>query len=456
MIFSDFTQQKLLGHTGRCFDIRYSNDSNLLLSASEDGHALLWDLKSKKVCGKFLHNRESEVLRATFLNIDSTLITTCGADGKAIIWKTNQHGRDEKDSSTNMDAKISKKSVLSHGTSQIYACESLDINNDNSLLMTAADSVLYLWDYSKSVSMPLHTWTATPSPLSEEDKADHVNYGGPRNPTNEIFIFDARINPCTNNIIALALSDGNVRQVDVRIPNFCSSNNLENNSTFSGNNMAAPVSKDLGTPVPASRNLDENTLNSKNDLISNLSTLSLCSLTTSPSKRARVSAHATSVCYSQDGLSLLAAMGSGDIAVLDLRMGLVRTLLKSHTRACFGASFVSQNMKRDSESSSSHCMSWSSDNSIRYWDISVDGLCTEPDDIIEIPGFPIYSCTMRKGERSDKRQTRKNERTDENERADEEEEFSEGQRRGGIEFACGGGNGDTSFVGTPIHLFQEP
>jgi WD40 repeat protein len=114
MIFSDFTQQKLLGHTGRCFDIRYSYDSTLLLSASEDGHALLWDLKSKKVCGKFLHNRESEVLRATFLNIDSTLITTCGADGKAIIWKTNQHGRDGKDSRINIDSKILKKSVLSH------------------------------------------------------------------------------------------------------------------------------------------------------------------------------------------------------------------------------------------------------------------------------------------------------------------------------------------------------
>jgi WD40 repeat protein len=161
MIFSDFTQQKLLGHTGRCFDIRYSNDCTLLLSASEDGHALLWDLKTKKACGKFLHNRESEVLRATFLNTDSTLITTCGADGKAIIWKTNQTGGDEDGSSSNTEAKISKKCVLSHGSSQIYACESLDIDNDKSLLMTAADSVLYLWDYSHSDSLPVHTWTVS-------------------------------------------------------------------------------------------------------------------------------------------------------------------------------------------------------------------------------------------------------------------------------------------------------
>ena len=42
-------QQKLLGHTGRCFDIRYSSDGNFLLSASEDGTAILWDVKTRKV-----------------------------------------------------------------------------------------------------------------------------------------------------------------------------------------------------------------------------------------------------------------------------------------------------------------------------------------------------------------------------------------------------------------------
>lgn len=160
-MFNEFTQQRLLGHTGRCFDLRYSNDCTLLLSASEDGNALLWDLNTRKVCGKFLHNRESEVLRATFLNINSTLITTCGADGKAIIWKTNQNGNDE--DGTNNGAKISKRAVLTHASTQIYACECLDINNDNSLLMTAADSVLYLWDYSNLNSSPIHTWMVNAS-----------------------------------------------------------------------------------------------------------------------------------------------------------------------------------------------------------------------------------------------------------------------------------------------------
>jgi hypothetical protein len=97
----------------------------------------------------------------------------------------------------------------------------------------------------------------------------------------------------------------------------------------------------------------------------------------------------------------------------------------------------------------------------RYWDISVDGLCTEPDDIIEIPSFPIYCCTIRKGEKyKGKNETD----TDENENEKNNEEFSSGGSssrgnrggRGGIEFACGGGNGDASFIGTPVHLFNKP
>ena len=49
MLLNGFAQQRLLSHTGRCFDIRYSSDGTFLLSASEDGTAILWDVKSRKV-----------------------------------------------------------------------------------------------------------------------------------------------------------------------------------------------------------------------------------------------------------------------------------------------------------------------------------------------------------------------------------------------------------------------
>ena len=49
MILNDLKQHKLLAHKGRCFDIRYSQDNNFLLSACEDGNAVLWDVKLRKV-----------------------------------------------------------------------------------------------------------------------------------------------------------------------------------------------------------------------------------------------------------------------------------------------------------------------------------------------------------------------------------------------------------------------
>ena len=49
MLLKDLSQQKLLSHSGRCFDIRFSIDGSCLLTASEDGTAKLWDVKTRKV-----------------------------------------------------------------------------------------------------------------------------------------------------------------------------------------------------------------------------------------------------------------------------------------------------------------------------------------------------------------------------------------------------------------------
>jgi hypothetical protein len=60
----------------------------------------------------------------------------------------------------------------------------------------------------------------------------------------------------------------------------------------------------------------------------------------------------------------------------------------------------------------------------RSWDISLDGLCTEPIDVVTIPDFPIFCCASKGG----------------------------GENR---EFVCGGGNGDPSFIGTPLQFFTD-
>ena len=154
-MLQQYNQQQLLGHKGRCFDVRYSYDGNVLLTASEDGTAILWDLYTRKIKSTLVHNKESEVLRATFLDRPSSLVATGGADGRAIVWKT------ESDSSSSTNAsKYTKQLVLEHEkTSQIYACESLsggtnEHHHHSSNLVTAADSVLYLWDLASTGVKP--------------------------------------------------------------------------------------------------------------------------------------------------------------------------------------------------------------------------------------------------------------------------------------------------------------
>lgn len=210
----------------------------------------------------FKHNVESEVLRAAFLNSSSTLVATCGADGFAMIWKTyydsdlsteaskvsDKSVAASKDgsaqvvsSSTAVSTAVSnqtgkrrlkKEITLSHGVAQIYACESFDVSNDSSsAFMTAADSSVYLWDlnaqnFKASENTSSHVWTvgAESDSRSSSPSSDSggQGYGGPRNPDNDIYIFDAKINPQQQNVIGLALSDGNIRQIDIRSAGFVS------------------------------------------------------------------------------------------------------------------------------------------------------------------------------------------------------------------------------------------
>lgn len=54
----------------------------------------------------------------------------------------------------------------------------------------------------------------------------------------------------------------------------------------------------------------------------------------------------------------------------------------------------------------------------------MDGLCTDPVDTVFLSDFPVFSCALY-------------------------------GTKDCHQIACGGGNGETSFVGTPIHLFSE-
>ena len=186
----------LLGHKDRCFDIRFSPCSKKLVSSSEDGTARVWSLNldhsndnsSKKVkdykSSIIKHSTTCEVLRATFLprNDNGYHYITCGADGKAIIWKENK----EKDTSNEEYLQIT---TFEHNEAQIYACELLGQSSSSSSpshLITAADNNMHVWDLETSKSSLDLSFT----PYNESKE---FAYGGARNPDNVAYIFDVKM-----------------------------------------------------------------------------------------------------------------------------------------------------------------------------------------------------------------------------------------------------------------------
>ena len=199
MLSSDNNNRiSLLGHKDRCFDIRFSSCGRRLISSSEDGTARVWSLNidnvkddnTKKVkeykSSIIKHSTTSEVLRATFLPNDTNgyHYITCGADGKAIIWKENK----DINNSTNEEY-ISIATYEHGGEGQIYACELLGQSSSTSSpshMLTAANDKMYIWDLETSQSTQEFSFT----PYNESKE---LAYGGARNPDNIAYIFDVKM-----------------------------------------------------------------------------------------------------------------------------------------------------------------------------------------------------------------------------------------------------------------------
>ena len=149
----------------------------------------------------------AEVLRACALGPDNDrikLLCTAGSDGIMNIFSRDGES---------INSKYKKLFTLKHRNeeSQVYACEPLS-RNEETLFITAADNELYLWN-STLLTESVHKW-------SFSGEKDIVFGGVSRNPNREAFIFDAKPCPCLEhvNVIAVALSDGTIRLVDIRQP----------------------------------------------------------------------------------------------------------------------------------------------------------------------------------------------------------------------------------------------
>lgn len=324
----------LLGHTAKSFNVKFSRNGADILSASEDSTAKLWNAAAKRKVFSFQHDKNAEVLRIAFADDNNSKICTCSADGTAILWGY--------DIATPEKIAYVPLCTLPHGDAQIYACEILQHASSDGIsnsIITAADDCLYQWNL-ETYSV-INTWRFSQSNVyingNSESGADNegLQYGGPRNPDNMIYIFDAKV--ATQNSVAVALSDGSVACIDNRSSSSVSRIFLKN---LSG--------------------------------ISNL-----------------LSSHATSVNWTPDCLNLLVSLGNGNVAIVDSRMGSLRAVLSDHKSCSFGTSFF------NTCSSSSHCISWSSDCTIKLWDVSIaNGIIDHAIDGFHLEDFPIYDCAI--------------------------------------------------------------
>lgn len=221
----------LLGHQSRCFDVRFNFDSQLFISSSEDGSSKLWNLQQKKCLNTLIHNKEAEVLRSCFLNKSNSLICTGGSDATAIIWKKEGN-------------KYNKVEKLKHtDESQVYVCESFchPLNQfTDSLLLTAADNKLYIWDCEGNLQQP-YIWT-----FESTESDPSARFGGARNEQNLAFIFDAKICPLSEDLICVALSDSTIRLVDKR-----EHNHDQHMTLFNYNKLLPGNSQNQSTAVSA-------------------------------------------------------------------------------------------------------------------------------------------------------------------------------------------------------------
>jgi WD40 repeat protein len=193
----------LLGHKGRCFDVRVnpSNHSEILTS-SEDGYARLWDVQRKASIQALHHNKDAEVLRAAF--VAPNRIVTAGSDGNVKLWSKNQPSNSSKPFFEHTES-------LDHGGNdcQVYVCEpdkdSLAVSKH---LLTGVENKLILWGLGTCEK--LHEWEYF-------DQREEGFGGSHRNPDKHNYVFDAKWHPLDPSLAVIALSDCSLSVVDIRV-----------------------------------------------------------------------------------------------------------------------------------------------------------------------------------------------------------------------------------------------
>lgn len=221
------------GHRETIFGVAFSPDGKYLASASQDSTVRIWQVSNHKLAETLDGDKDFECLRVAWLPVcgsdaadnavntdeEKYMLAAAGADGILRVYSASQQ-----------NDKLQWKLVATkdhygllnetEDRPQIYSLQFVTRpsnlgtttspnTTDNWLLMTSADDAIFLWDFKQTNGKSFNEREITSHAVIQFAQLGQNRFGGPRNPNNAIYVFDAAAN--TNGLVGAALSDGTCR-----------------------------------------------------------------------------------------------------------------------------------------------------------------------------------------------------------------------------------------------------
>ncbi|KAL7511238.1 hypothetical protein ACHAXN_008421 [Cyclotella atomus] len=238
------------GHRETIFGIAFSPDGKYLASASQDSTVRIWEVKTHRLLETLDCDRDYECLRVAWLPNDGSksshdvsndddivtnkstndkekyMLAAAGADGILRLYAASlQNDKLHWKLVASKDHYgLLNETAATEDRPQIYSLQFVprpfqpSVNNNAEttcsdwLIMTSADDAIFFWSI-KQPDMNESQREITSYSIIQFAQLGHNQFGGPRNPNNEIYVFDAVVS--SNGFIAAALSDGTCRVMSI-------------------------------------------------------------------------------------------------------------------------------------------------------------------------------------------------------------------------------------------------